>query len=359
MIAWLNPAALVTLAAVALPFVVHLLLRHRATPVVVASVRFITTTREAAVRIRRPSDPVLLLLRILIIACAAVALAAPALVTASRRSAWADRSIRAVVVDTSASVDARLAGEAAAAESTGAFALRRFEDAEIASATSRAAAWLREAPPGRQELVLVSDFQHGAVSPAAFSELPAEAGIRTVAVPLRVRPAMDVDGGAVQVGARRYDQRITLESRTTSYSLREMRGSAGTGFLNGASTSPALEKLARIVGAAGLFIPPTGPVSFASTSPPDSLEAATELHRLLSARGDLARLVEIEPLSIAPDIVKSWNRDPRPPSSNGSRRMTDSDARWFWLAAIGLLGIETLIRRDRSHAAAAAEAHAA
>jgi hypothetical protein len=359
MIAWLNPAALAALAAVALPILVHLLLRHRATPVVVPSVRFIASTREAAVRIRRPSDPSLLLVRILIIACAAAALAAPALITDSRKGTWMNRSIRAIVVDTSASVDTRLAGEAAAAESAGAFTVRRFEDADLPSAFSRAAAWLRTAPVGRQEVVLVSDFQHGAVSASAFGRLPDEAGIRTVIVPRRTHLNTDVDGGAVQFGPRTYAQQITLDSQWTSYLLRETPTNAEPRLLKGASTSPVLGKLARTVAATGVFVPADAPLEFASTNALDSLEAAVELHGVLATRRDLSRLSELEPLSIAADVVKSWNRDARPPSGEGWRRPTDSDARWLWLAAIVLLVIEALIRRERTDTSAAVEAHAA
>ncbi len=113
MIAWLNPGALVAIAAAALPIVVHLLLRARAARVIVPSVRFISATRESAIRIRRPSDGVLLLLRMLIVVCAALALAAPVVITESRTSAWMNRTIRAIVVDTSASVDPASAAEAA------------------------------------------------------------------------------------------------------------------------------------------------------------------------------------------------------------------------------------------------------
>ena len=373
MITWLNPGALVAVAAAALPVLVHLLLRSRAIRVLVPSVRFISSTRESAIRILRPSDVALLLVRMLIVACAALALAAPILITTSRTSHWMNRTIRAIVVDTSASVDAASAAEAATAESAGAFEVRRFEGPDVVDATQQAAAWLRAAPPGRQELVMISDFQHGAVSEAAFDSLPKETGIRTVTV--RRRPApVSLDGGTIQFGSRRYAQAIAIDARGTSYRLREVQQGPDGDFLKNASSSSDLGKLARTVAVAGIFIPrqpavlafsapgsdAPEPAALFLGTPPGSLETAMQVHELLATRPDLAALQEAEPAAIDPSIVQSWHRDPGPPAPDAWRRTTESDARWFWLAAILLLGVETLMRRDRGPAAVdAAEAHAA
>jgi len=354
MIGWLNPAALTALAAAALPVVVHLLLRNRATRVVVPSVRFIASTRESAIRIRRPSDPVLLLIRTLVLLCAGLALAAPILLTGFRSSIWMTRSIRAIVIDTSVSVDATAAAEVAAAESAGAFADRRFEDSDVATAIARAAAWLQAAPPGRQELVVVSDFQHGTVSPAFFNAVPIEAGVRTVAVGRAASSHNEVDGGVVQFGPHRYAQRITLDSRGTSYRLQELAAASDVDFIPGASSSPDLAKLARTVAAAGVFVRPFDPAAIQLEAPPESLEAAIAVHDVLARRPDLATLSDAEPDTIPSATVTSWNRDARAPSSAAWRRSTDSDARWFWLAAILLMGVEALLRRDRRPASASA-----
>jgi hypothetical protein len=374
MIAWLNPGALVAIAAAGLPVVVHLLLRTRAARVVVPSVRFISSTRESAIRIRRPSDTVLLLVRMLILVCAALALAAPVVITESRTAGWMNRVIRAIVVDTSASVDPASAAEAAAAQSVGAFETARFEGPDIAAAIRRAATWLRVAAPGRQELVLVSDFQHGAVSEAEFAALPSGAGILPVTVGRRPAALVEIDGGIVQFGARRYAQEITIDGAATSYRLRETQAGSGTDFVKDASGSVDLGRLARTVAAAGIFVP-RGPAALAFTRPgtlargsaaldldtaPDSLETATEVHQLLAARPDLPALGEAEPMATDPAVVKGWYREARAPEASAWRRVTDSDARWFWLAALVLLAGEALVRRDRSAASAAGrEARAA
>ena len=45
---WLNPLALAGLAAAALPVIIHLLKRHRATRVPFPTLRFMTDSRAAA-----------------------------------------------------------------------------------------------------------------------------------------------------------------------------------------------------------------------------------------------------------------------------------------------------------------------
>ena len=57
MIAWLQPAALIGLLALAGPILIHLLRRQRAPRVLFPSLRFVRPTRTAAVRLRVPSGP--------------------------------------------------------------------------------------------------------------------------------------------------------------------------------------------------------------------------------------------------------------------------------------------------------------
>ena len=96
---WINPAALAGLAAIAGPVVVHLLRRQRAPRVTFPTIQFLAPTRAAAARFRRPSDLLLLCLRVAIVAAAAIAAAQPVLVTGWRRAAWEQRVSRALVVD--------------------------------------------------------------------------------------------------------------------------------------------------------------------------------------------------------------------------------------------------------------------
>ena len=365
MITWLNPGALVALSAAALPIVVHLLLRNRAAAVRVPSIRFMVPTRESAVRLQRPSNLLLLLIRIAILVCAAIALSAPLVIIEARKAQWLDRTRRAVVVDGSASVDASAAGEAAAAELSGASSAQRFDTADLAEGIKRASAWLRHAPPGRLELVVVSDFQAGAATAASFASVPPDAAIRTVTVQRRAASQSEIDGGVVLFGSRCYAQRITLDGAGTSYALRDTGASADLEFLKGASTSPGIGSLAQTVSGAGIFVSPgdipavvafssaggatetTDPAAITVDAPPDSLQAAIEVHDVLAARRDLPRVMEFEPQMIPTTTIESWSREPAGSELRSWGTFESSDARWFWLASIALLALETIVRRDR------------
>ena len=115
MIAWLNPGAWVGLAVLAGPVLVHLLLRHRAARILFPSLRFVRASRTAAVRLRPPSDLLLLALRLATLGLAVVALAQPLLLAPARVAAWNARLARAVVVDVSDSMKPLMASAARAA----------------------------------------------------------------------------------------------------------------------------------------------------------------------------------------------------------------------------------------------------
>src|SRR5262245_59432553 len=104
MIGWQNVAALWALPLLAIPIIVHLLRVHRADRVLFPSLRFVQPSRTAAVRLRMPSDLLLLALRLTIVAMTIAALARPVVVTSSRLRNWNASTARAVVVDTSASM---------------------------------------------------------------------------------------------------------------------------------------------------------------------------------------------------------------------------------------------------------------
>ena len=178
MMAWLNPVALALLPLAAVPILIHLLFRRRATRVPFPSVRFIVASDRSSVRIRRPTDILLLAVRVAIVAIAVLALSRPLWLTDARARALGERTTRAVVVDTSASVDAARAREAAAAETRSAFAARQFEGVDLSIELGRAASWLSSAGPGRLEIVLISDFQRGAIELHSVGQVPAGIGLR-------------------------------------------------------------------------------------------------------------------------------------------------------------------------------------
>src|SRR4029079_1864823 len=112
---------------------------------------------------RRSPDSGLLALRLAIVAVAALAAAQPLLMTPWRVRAWDARILRAVVIDSSQSVPAAPASAAARDQEQSAFAAARFDGPRLPVAIADAVAWLDAAPPGRREVVLISDFQRGAL----------------------------------------------------------------------------------------------------------------------------------------------------------------------------------------------------
>ncbi|MDP1570500.1 MAG: BatA domain-containing protein [Vicinamibacterales bacterium] len=209
-VVWANPAALAGLALLAVPVLIHLLLRpeilHRRFP----SLRFLPASRLASARRRRIHDWPLLLVRLAILALAVLALAGPILVTPSREQAWASQFVRAVVVHLeegdapSAAVDRH--GAAIEEARAGAAVSTVIETSRLADGLVEAAAWLDAAPPGTRELVVMSAFRAGSVSGRDLAVIPPGAGVRLVALPAEARPSREVhrlaSDGAASVIAR-------------------------------------------------------------------------------------------------------------------------------------------------------------
>ena len=153
MIGWLNPSALWALPLALLPVIIHLLRTHHARRVQFPSLRFVQPSRAAAVRMRLPSDILLMALRVAVVGLAVAAIAGPILLTSSRLSAWNTRTARAVVVDTSESMRAygdggaeRMAADAAVAELQGAAYPQRIDASDLGEGIARASQWLESSP---------------------------------------------------------------------------------------------------------------------------------------------------------------------------------------------------------------------
>ena len=222
MIAWLQPAALWGLGLLALPLAIHLLRTRHADRIAFPSTQFVRPSRTAAVRLRPPSDLILMALRMGVIALAVLAAAQPLWVSPSRAAQWNGRTARAIVVDTSDSMriprsDNRSAAEdadAAAAAEEAAGATFRVGDGDLAQGMRRAAAWLRSAPPAQREIVVISDFQHGSLTAEAVAALDSNMGLRFIAVQGDQRER-SVDGvpllAAGAIAARSQQTRLTPE----------------------------------------------------------------------------------------------------------------------------------------------------
>lgn len=237
MIAWLQPWALWGLGLLALPVAIHLLQRRRASRIAFPSTRFVRPSRTSAIRLRPPSDLLLLFVRTSMVALAVLACAQPLVLSASRVAAWNDRTARAIVIDTSASMqapraDGRTAVEdalsAATAEAAAEFSVR-LEGGDLREGLRRAVAWLTSAPPARREIVVISDFQHGSLTPGAIEPIEQAIGLRFVRVDGgERRPAVDGATLLQAPGGPQRTQRIQLMPEGTRVQMHTAAGPAAS-----------------------------------------------------------------------------------------------------------------------------------
>jgi Aerotolerance regulator N-terminal len=436
-IRWLNPAALAGLALVAVPIVIHLLRTHRAERITFPSLRFVRAAQTAAVRMRWPSDLLLLALRIAVVATSVVAVAHPVVLTPSRLEKWNARIARAIVVDSSDSMDRGRAGsgtptaaasEASDAEKRGATYTVLLDDPDLRSGLRRALAWAEAAPPARREIVVISDFQRGSLTRADVAAVPKTVGLRFVRVG-DAENAKTVTGlelfSAPEVSARR--QEIAITPSATGVSVSD-EGASRSGSLqpglrivggeqverlvmpalravakSGAPAPSATQPVALMFSDSPTELPPVrtirprwmlqtilrlrGDVSLESAAREASATtftgseawttvaadkagralisaaengdelllhvaasaggfiAAAALSAVLTARHGDTTQPEQEIAGIETSDLTAWSRAPAPVEQENWRRVEDSDARWFWLAALLLLALEPILRR--------------
>jgi len=182
---WLNPWAWLGILGVALPIAIHLLGRGHARVVRFPTLRFLDPSRLLPTKRSRIQDPLLLAVRAAIVALAAVALAQPLLMTSGRRQALDRGLARAILVDTSASMQRTVAGGGTLIDSARAIGARLAEEAQTsvvveasnpAGALTGATAWI--AKQGRRgEIAIVSDFQRGTVDAVDLAHVPTDVGV--------------------------------------------------------------------------------------------------------------------------------------------------------------------------------------
>jgi hypothetical protein len=264
--AWLNPAALTGLVLLAGPILVHLLLRHRARRVAFPSLRFVRASRTAAARMRLPSDPWLLLLRLGIVGVAVFALARPLAIVPARIASWNARAARAIVVDVSESMRlvAAEASRAAAAEAESTAFAWRIEASDLETAFAKAVTVLKTAPPARREIVVISDFQAGALSRVDLDGIPPDIGLRFVQLG-RATAARIVDGVNVfrADGSPRMEVVLSADATRVRH-LVPQPATTGLDLVASPSEAAAVESLRKAVIAAGTPAPsPSEPVAVA------------------------------------------------------------------------------------------------
>jgi len=218
---WLNPWAWIGLVAVGVPIAIHLLTRAQPRPQPFPTLRFLGRATTTAVRRRVLRDRALLAVRVAIVAAIVAACAQPFFRTPAGGPADASSLRRAVVIDTSASlqrtsthgrqaidVARELAGhlEPPAATSVS------IEVDRLPEGLARATTWLHSRG-GRQEIVVLSDFQRGALAQSDVAGVPADIGLRLVKIDTAL--SASADAPAERIGDRVWTPRLTLEADRT------------------------------------------------------------------------------------------------------------------------------------------------
>jgi hypothetical protein len=197
-----------------------------------------------------------------IVAAAVAALAQPLLLARPRLAAWNARTARAIVVDVSdsmrTSVDALSeAADAAKAEGQGTVYAARIEAATLGSGVLQAVEQLDTAPRARREIVIVSDFQRGALSRGDLDAVPPAIGIRLVQVGAatrerKLRGLVLFHPGPGFPNA----QEILLSENTTAVSVVRGSGSReGLSLMSADADNGAIPALERAVASAGAPAP--------------------------------------------------------------------------------------------------------
>ena len=299
MIAWLNPAALVGLIVLAGPIVIHLRRRQRAGRVPFPSLRFVRPSRTAAVRFRLPADLSLLAVRVLILLAAVAALAQPVVLTRARTNAWNARTARAIVVDTSDSMKRTDGGPTAAVQADAvasgdaadAVTSVRIDARSLRTGLEHAVAWLSTTAPAKREIVVISDFQNGALTSADLAVVPASIGVRLrqTGAPVRARR---IEGPVLFGTTQSQSQTVVLSGNATAVSMTPRAAAAdGLQIVTPDSGRAAAGTLVQVVASAGAPAPAREQplvVTFAGATPraAQPISSPWMLQTLLRLRAD-------------------------------------------------------------------------
>jgi hypothetical protein len=263
---WQNPWAWAGLLAVGIPVLVHLLGRGRARVQQFPTLRFLDATRLLPTRRARLRDLLLLALRAGIVAVAVAALAQPLLLTPGRVAGTERALARAIVVDTSASMQrvtpageravdaARREARRLAAQATTATLL---ESATPSKALAGASAWLN-AHGSRGELVVLSDFQLGTLDSTDLAGAPSGIGVRLSRIELA--PATGPMESPLRYGNADVTARVSLTADRTDAEWSEHRADAhpatsGILVLAGAGEQPRADAAVRAAQTIGVPMP--------------------------------------------------------------------------------------------------------
>jgi len=211
---WLQPAAWLGLIALAAPVLIHLLVHRRAPALLFPTLRFVAPTRLASMRRHLLDDVPLLVIRGAVLAAATAALAGPLLVTPSRRAAWLTRVARAAIVDDDTQIDR------AREEVAGVFRGTVISAPTIGEGLRRAAAWMADLPAAKREIVALSPFPIGSLTPGDVAAVPPAIGLRFERVgrlpssaTVAAQPSLGLS--STRGRAARYTPSVVLEAERT------------------------------------------------------------------------------------------------------------------------------------------------
>jgi hypothetical protein len=382
-ITWINPVALVAFALIALPIAIHLLVRQQTRSLPYPSLRFLRETALAAFRRRAIQDAALLACRIAIVAAAVIALAGPVLHTAARTAGYANRLSRAIVaIHSNGAPERSEGGRLRQGFGAQVFRAATFNRTAIADAIGDALRWLDAQPPSAREIVFSGSFRRGSIDASDLALVPREVGIRFVADTASTAPNQFTaslltrrDGTLVRV-----DQLVQLNTDATRMTdgaavpvpedrLRVIAAPADQLLAEAALRAAVDEGVPwtaddrRLLlvwdgaDAAATAVQGVEVVRMAVPNPSSSSARAT-----WDAIDRATPSAFVEPVLIPSKQLQSWSRPPGEPSPSAMPG-DEGDRRWFWAAALALLGVEYVLRREkasvRSKAAVDAEARVA
>ena len=363
-IAWMAPAALFGVGLIALPIAIHLLVRQQAPSFAYPSLRFLRATPLAAFRRRVIQDAVLLLIRVAVIAAAAVALAGPILQLPSRTAGYATRHARAIVWLDDA--DAALASQIADA----AFASASFRRSSTQDAIADAIRWLDQQPPASREIIIAGTLRRGMVADSDVATVPPSIGVRFVAVSgesvndvtwsvltrregsiVRINRAVHFTTDATRVTE---GDSVAVAGDLVSIAARSDHLPLAQAALRAALDAGVVwsDYQSRILivwdGADEIAVSQGGPATRVIRMPvPSPPSAAADAVRAvlseLSPRPD-----RFEPITITPEQLSAWSRPPGPPAATAPLA-DESDRRWLWGAVLLLLAFEWWVRGKGNH----------
>jgi hypothetical protein len=406
-----NPFALLGLLAITIPVIIHLLGRHQSRIERFPTLRFIGTSRLNPTRRKQLSDLLLLLLRVAIVAIAAVALTQPS--CSSRGSDSSPTINRVVIVDTSASmrrltaagqVASVIASQVAESLSNNVVA-RVVETDDPTSSLQGAVAWL-STRTGLREIAVVSDFQRSTVDSIDLASIPSDMGLTLS--PVATQPCVSANTPVIPNPARDLllsnQKQIPPCPRDDSVSISTVVDSTeaartdaawrATGRPRPNDTTARIAIIYRSAIDASRLAAETAPVDSqwmvrtlasiqrdpvvvaaskraqsAGTPGADTLLQNNAGRPVLSAgrRGQELLLfvhddagsllsaalnasltrsssaLEQDSTTLSAAEIAQWQRSPTLAADTPRER---SDARWFWLAALVLIGVETLVRAN-------------